>query len=133
MRFENLSFIGPDSVAAGRAAAAAAAQNKLWNFIDVMYLNQGEENTGYVIPTYLRHLFTGVPGLNSGAALAASRTSSAQAALNQASQVAAQYGIDSTPSFLISRAGGPVRRFEPSSLTAAPFAAAIDRLLQVSG
>ncbi|MGO9753511.1 MAG: hypothetical protein ACLP22_18780, partial [Solirubrobacteraceae bacterium] len=42
------SFIGPDSVAAGRAAAAAAEQDKLWNFVDLMYLNQGEENTGYV-------------------------------------------------------------------------------------
>ena len=46
MQFENLSFIGPGSVAAGRVAAAAAQQDRLWNFVDLMYLNQGEENTG---------------------------------------------------------------------------------------
>ncbi len=48
MVFENLSFIGPDSVRAAHVAAAAAAQDKLWNFVDLMYLNQGPENTGYV-------------------------------------------------------------------------------------
>jgi protein-disulfide isomerase len=40
MQFENLSFMGPGSVVAGRAAAAAAQQNRLWNFVDLMYLNQ---------------------------------------------------------------------------------------------
>jgi protein-disulfide isomerase len=34
MQFENLSFIGPDSVKAGRLAAAASQQNRLWNFVD---------------------------------------------------------------------------------------------------
>ena len=43
MRFENLSFIGPDSVTAGRVAAAAGQQDRLWNFVDLLYLNQGEE------------------------------------------------------------------------------------------
>jgi protein-disulfide isomerase len=36
MQFENLSFIGPDSVKAGRVAAAAAQQNRLWNFVDML-------------------------------------------------------------------------------------------------
>src|SRR5262245_29370562 len=31
MEFRNLSFIGDDSVTAGRAAAAAGQQNRLWN------------------------------------------------------------------------------------------------------
>ena len=43
MQFENLSFIGPDSVKAGRVAAAAAEQHRLWNFVDLLYLNQGRK------------------------------------------------------------------------------------------
>ncbi len=74
MQFENLSFIGPDSVQAGHYAAAAAAQNKLWNFIDLLYLNQGTENSGYVTQTYLRQLLQATPGLNVPAALSASQT-----------------------------------------------------------
>lgn len=129
MRFENLSFIGPDSVTAGRVAAAAGQQDRLWNFVDLLYLNQGEENTGYVTPAYIDRLLGAVPGLNVSAALSASRTQAAGGALVQANEVASQNGIDSTPSFLIGRVGGPLRLFQPSSLQAAPFVQAIDGLL----
>jgi protein-disulfide isomerase len=129
MRFENLSFIGPGSVAAGRVAAAAAEQNRLWNFIDLMYLNQGEENSGYVTPSYLRRLLDGVPGLNVPAALRASAAPSADAALTQATNVATGDGVNATPSFLIGKAGGPLRQFQPPTLTSAPFASALNALL----
>lgn len=33
--FQNLSCLGDDSVTAGKVAAAAAAQNHLWDFIDL--------------------------------------------------------------------------------------------------
>jgi protein-disulfide isomerase len=133
MQFVNLSFIGADSVQAGRVAAAAAEQNKLWNFVDLMYLNQGTENTGYVTAPYLRELLQAIPGINVPAALTASQTSAAEAALAQASSLAAQDGINGTPSFLIGRVGGPLRRFEPPTLTAAPFAAALNSVLGASG
>jgi protein-disulfide isomerase len=129
MRFENLSFIGPGSMTAGRVAAAAGQQDKLWNFVDLMYLNQGEENTGYITPAYIDRLLAAVPGLSVPAALGASRTQAAGGALAQANEVASEDGIDSTPSFLIGRLGGPLRLFQPSSLQATPFEQAIDSLL----
>jgi protein-disulfide isomerase len=132
MQFENLSFIGPGSVAAGRAAAAAAQQNRLWNFVDLMYLNQGEENSGYVTSTYLQRLLEAVPGLNVPAALSAAVTPAADTALLQANDFASRDGIDETPSFLVGRGAGPLRAFQPASLTAAPFMAAFDALLKGS-
>jgi protein-disulfide isomerase len=129
MQFENLSFIGPDSVEAGHYAAAAAAQNKLWNFVDLMYLNQGTENTGYATPAYLRRLLQATPGLNVPAALSASQAPAAGEALSQSTRLAAQDGINSTPSFLIGRVGAPLRQFQPPTLTAAPFAAVLNSLL----
>jgi protein-disulfide isomerase len=129
MQFENLSFIGPDSVAAGRTAAAAARQNKLWNFINLMYLNQGEENSGYVTASYLRRLLGAVPGLNGRAALSASVAPSADAALAHANASATQAGVNATPSFLIGRAHAPLHQFQPKSLTAAPFETAFNALL----
>lgn len=129
MQFENLSFIGPDSVRAGRAAAAAANQNRLWNFVDLLYLNQGEENTGYVTTSYLHRLLDAVPGLNVRSALSASHTAAASAALAMANQLAAQDAVNATPTFLIGRASGPLHAFQPSSLTSGPFAAEINGLL----
>jgi protein-disulfide isomerase len=127
MQFENLSFIGPGSVAAARVAAAAAAQNRLWNFVDLMYLNQGHENSGYVTPAYLRRLLGAVPGLNVRRALAMSGTPAADAALTAANVAAQRAGVQGTPTFLIGPTGGALRPFTPSSLTAAPFATAIGR------
>jgi protein-disulfide isomerase len=129
MEFENLSFIGPDSVRAGRAAAAAARQNKLWNFVDLMYLNQGAENTGYVTSSYVRHLLRAIPGLNVASALSATEEPAADSALTEATNLAVKDGVTGTPSFLIGRASGPLVPFQPAILTAAPFAAALTSLL----
>jgi hypothetical protein len=96
------------------------------------YHNQGTENTGYATPTYLRRLLEAIPALNVAAALSASQTPAAEAALTQASDLAAREGIDGTPSFLLGRVRGPLRQFQPPTLTAAPFAAALKRLLEGS-
>jgi hypothetical protein len=48
----------------------------------------------------------------------------------QANDLASLDGIEATPSFLIGKAGGPLRQFEPPTLTAVPFAAAFDGLLK---
>jgi protein-disulfide isomerase len=129
MQFENLSFIGPDSVKAGRVAAAAAEQNRLWNFVDLLYLNQGEENTGYITASYVHRLLAAVAGLNVRAALRASRAPAADAALLRANQLAAEDGVSGTPTFLVGRTGQALRVFQPASLTAAPFEAEINGLL----
>jgi protein-disulfide isomerase len=129
MQFENLSFIGPDSVRAGHAAAAAAAQNKLWNFVDLMYLNQGTENTGYATPAYLQRVLQAIPGLNVACALRASGAAAADSALAEATNLAAQDGINGTPSFLIGRRNGPLHQFQPEALTAGPFETALQGLL----
>lgn len=126
IEFRNLSFIGPDSVRTGLAAAAAEEQNKLWNFIDLMYLNQGEENTGYVTTAYLHRLLAAVPGLNVPLAEAASQGRQAAAVLTAANAAAKASGVNATPSFLIGRAGGPLGRFQPGSLTARAFTGEFD-------
>ena len=64
IEFRNLSFIGAASVRAGLTAAGAEQQNKLWNLVDLMYLNQGVENSGYVTNAYLRRLLAAIPGLD---------------------------------------------------------------------
>ena len=129
IEFRNLSFIGADSVRAARAAAGAEQQNKLWNFVDLMYLNQGTENTGYVTDVYLHRLLAAVPGLDVAGAERASQSAQAAAALNSANTAATASGIDATPSFLVGRAGHQLRLFEPGSLTAGAFTGELNTLL----
>src|SRR5436190_9410660 len=64
MVFRDVAFLGDDSVTAGRAAAAAGAQRKLWQFVDAFYAEQGDENSGYVTDDFVRSIAEKVPGLD---------------------------------------------------------------------
>jgi protein-disulfide isomerase len=46
------------------AALAAGTQQKFWNFTELFYHEQGEEDTGYVTEKYLQGLAGQVPGLD---------------------------------------------------------------------
>jgi protein-disulfide isomerase len=54
--FRQFIIIGPESIPAGEAALAAGAQGKAWNFIELFYRNQGEENSGYVTEEFIESI-----------------------------------------------------------------------------
>jgi protein-disulfide isomerase len=64
---ETLTFIGPDSVPAARAALAAGKQDRYWPYAQLLFENQGKENSGYVTDEFLnpdysrRELSEGTP------------------------------------------------------------------------
>jgi protein-disulfide isomerase len=59
-------IIGPDSKPASRAALAAGEQNRLFQFIQLFYANQGGENSGYVTDAFLESIAkaAGVPDID---------------------------------------------------------------------
>jgi protein-disulfide isomerase len=63
--FNQFIIIGPDSIPAGEAALAAGAQDKGWNFVELWYRNQGEENSGYVTEKFIETIGkeAGIPDL----------------------------------------------------------------------
>jgi protein-disulfide isomerase len=129
-----LRFLGPDSVTAARAAMAAAEADRYWPFVELFYRNQGEENSGYVTPAFLRRLGGAIPGLDP-AALAEDRadTPAAERRLAAFEASARAAGVDSTPSFLLARGDGAPERLEVSSLEAAAFTGPIDAALEAAG
>jgi protein-disulfide isomerase len=100
MQWRNMTFIGPDSVTAGRAAIAAGAQNRLWTFADLFYKNQGTENTGYVTDKFIENVATGAE-LDVAKLKADMSAPFVEEALGSAQNQAQEFGINSTPSFLI--------------------------------
>jgi protein-disulfide isomerase len=51
--FQPYIIIGPDSKPAMKAALAAGEQGRFWNYLQLFYRNQGEENSGYVTDAFL--------------------------------------------------------------------------------
>lgn len=128
MEFRGLSFIGSDSVIAARAAGAAAEQNRLWQFLDVFYKNQQDENSGYVRPKFLRQI-GGAAGLDVARLGRDARSQTVQQQLTDANSEADRFGIKSTPSFLVTRAGAQPQRLKYSSLTPEDFVSKLDSVL----
>jgi protein-disulfide isomerase len=51
--FRNFAIIGPQSGPAGTAALAAGEEHLGWNYLELFYRNQGEENSGYADEDFL--------------------------------------------------------------------------------
>jgi protein-disulfide isomerase len=128
MEFRNLSFLGPDSITAGRAAAAAAQQNKLWNFADVLYYNQGEENSGYVTQEFIDRI-NKAAGVDSAEADAFAKSDASQEPLGAANTMANQLGVNATPTILVGKRGGALKAVDADATDVAAYKSAIDGVL----
>ncbi len=113
------------------AALAAGRQNKMWNFLETFYHEQGEEGSGYVTESYLQNLAQQVPGLNltTWTNDRSNPTLSNQVATDE--QAANNNGFTGTPSFLVGKTGGAMKKLEYASLTEpTSFNEAIEKLLK---
>jgi protein-disulfide isomerase len=119
-----LRFLGPDSDRLARVAAAAAAQNRMWQYVELAYQRQGAENSGYATDDFINSLAAGagLKSVNAGAG--------AEAAIARNEQAAQTLGVNSTPAFLIGKTGGKLSRFQPSELTPGAFTPQLDKELQ---
>jgi protein-disulfide isomerase len=125
------SFLGPDSVKAAGAAAAAAKENRLYQFSDLFYRRQQQENTGYVTPSFLRGVASGA-GVDQSKALAGAANPSGQPQVAAAEKLADQLGSNSTPAFYLRLRGGRLVPVEPKALDGPSMSAAIDSALSGS-
>lgn len=128
--FNGMDFVGSDSEAALRGALAAGRQNKLWNVLDLLFANQGKENTGWVTDSLLRSIGKAVPGLDWKAMLAETHSTFVDKAMTQAASRARQAGVNSTPSFAVGRTGGPMQLVDITSIDAAGIEPALDAALK---
>jgi protein-disulfide isomerase len=59
-----LAFIGSDSSRGRKAMIAAAAQNRAYNFSELLYYNQGTENTGWLSDAMVGQAVSSIPGIH---------------------------------------------------------------------
>jgi protein-disulfide isomerase len=98
--YEPYLIIGPDSRPAMKATLAAGEQGKFWNYLQLFYLNQGQENSGYVTDSFLTSIAkaAGVPDINKWNQ---SRTGSQwDAIIAKGTTDAEGFGFNGTPSLV---------------------------------
>lgn len=121
----------PETFRTQQVAAYAAGKQKLaWDYIELFYHEQGQEQTGYVTENYLQGLAQQVPGLDLPSWSAARNDHELTEQVERDGQIANQRGFTGTPSFLIGKTGGTFSKLEYTSLSEpASFEAAIKKLL----
>ncbi len=110
--FENWAILGPDSTVAAKAALAAGEQNKMWNFLEAFYANQGVENTGYVTDDFINEIAedAGIPDMDK---FNSDRDKpNLENDLIKIDNQATQLGMTGTPSFAIREADGSLTRLD---------------------
>ena len=125
--FRGLRFLGEDSEKALRFALAAAQEDKLWDVVELLYENQGEENSGWVTDGLLRAVAEAA-GLDYEQTAAAAAELPASALEELEAQAQAD-GVEGTPAFYVSRTGGTSVLVGTGALTIDQFEPAIDAAL----
>lgn len=88
------------------AALAAGAQNKMWDFIETFYNEQGTEYTRYATESYLDNIASQVPGLRLGLWHRDRRAGRRSEQVVEDDRTARTTGFHDTPSYLIGPTGG---------------------------
>ncbi|MFQ5426865.1 MAG: DsbA family protein, partial [Gaiellales bacterium] len=129
MEFRGLAFLGPDSERGLRAAVAAGEQGRLWNVVEVLFRNQGAENSGWLDEDLLGAVAAGIDGLDGDAMLAASDSEAVTSAILGAAGQASDAGVAGTPSFAAGKTGGSIVLLDVRSLDPDGIRGALDALL----
>ncbi len=83
------------------AALAGGKQNKLWNYVELFYRNQGPEGSGYVTSDFLNNLAKSIPGLDFATWTKDRSDAALEAQVGADQSAAATLGFNSTPSFVV--------------------------------
>jgi protein-disulfide isomerase len=104
--FRPFLIIGPDSKPAMRAVLAAGEQDRFWQYLQLFYLNQGGENSGYVTDDFLTNLAqaANVPDIDKWNQ--ARSDAKWNATIQQGSSQADSFGFTGTPSIVVEGPNG---------------------------
>jgi protein-disulfide isomerase len=93
--------IGPESDTAAQASLCASDQNKFWEMHDILFANQGAENSGIFTDRRVKAMAQLVPGLDMNQFNSCMSSNKYSNQLAQDEVKGTQIGVNSTPSFVV--------------------------------
>jgi protein-disulfide isomerase len=122
------SFLGRDSVRAAGAAAEAANENRMYQFADLFYRNQGPENSDYADADFMRGIASQVEGLDVDKVVAAADDPLSYPAVERNEMFARRIDSTGTPDFYLRR-NGKLTPLQVQGTAPEAYAAALDSAL----
>jgi len=122
-----IAFIGPDSERGRSGMIAAGAQNRAFNFAQLLYFNQGPENGGWLSDSMVADAAASIPGLD---------TTKFSDDLSTVDDRAASYdrqaqadAVSGTPTLLVGKTGAKLTSLGAGAPSVAALSAEIERAL----
>jgi protein-disulfide isomerase len=123
-----ISIIGPDSQTGREAALAAAQQNKMFNFNQLLYDNQGTENTGWLDDDVIKSAAASIPGLDVSQFQSDRGSDTVKNALATIDSQAKAAGVSGTPTVYVVHNGG-----KPQLVSSTGDPSALERAINTAG
>jgi protein-disulfide isomerase len=121
---------GGDSFRGQSATIAAGMQNKLFNFMQLLYINQGVENTGWLDDNIVESAASSIPGLDVALFLKQLNSSTVDEQVKTVDTQATADALDRTPTILVGKTGTKLRAVTLNSASdPGAVAAAVDAAL----
>lgn len=111
------AFIGPDSLRGQAAVLAAARQDRAFNYAELLYTNQGTENTGWLDDAMVAAAARSVPGLRVHRLWSERSSAAVKAAQSNVDALASTDKISGTPTLFVGKTGGTPSEVTMSSPT----------------
>jgi protein-disulfide isomerase len=100
-----IAFIGPDSERGRKAAIAAARQNRLFDFTQLLYFNQGAENSGWLDDQMVADAAASIPGVDVKTLQEQADSSATTAQAVRFDDESRVDGVQGTPTLLAGKTG----------------------------
>jgi protein-disulfide isomerase len=108
-----IAFIGADSERGRRAALSAGLQNRAAQFTQLMYANQGAENSGWLTDDLIHAAYASIPGLKLQKALSSRDSQPVLSQEHTYDTQATKDHVTGTPTVLVGKTGGRLADVTP--------------------
>jgi protein-disulfide isomerase len=125
-----IRLLGPESATSGAATVAAGLQDRMWQFADLFYRNQGRENSGYVTEAFVARIAAAVPGLDARRLRRDLTSARVRRILVDNERSARTARIAGTPTFRVGPTGGVLERFDGRRLERRDFVRRLEAALR---
>jgi protein-disulfide isomerase len=112
-----LTFLGPDSERGMRACLAAGLQGRMFELMELLYYNQGAENSGWLSQDLIEAAARSVPGLDEERVFEDMDSAAVSRLLEDHAEEAERRSVTGTPTIFVGPTGGELTRVALSSAT----------------